>query len=83
MTDIGRFRTVDVRDFARFVYGGDEARMKHDLESLRTQGLVEEKTVFRAHKRARKVVTLTEEGQRICQESEWSSKGPKALSRLR
>ena len=31
MTDIGRFRTVDVRDLARFVYGGNEARLKYDL----------------------------------------------------
>src|SRR5467141_4598526 len=65
MKDIGTFRAVDVRDLARFVYGGDEARLKYDLESLRTQGLVEEKTVFRAHKSARKLVALTAEGQRI------------------
>src|ERR1700737_3371924 len=65
MRDIGTFRAVDVRDLARFVYGGDEARLKYDLESLRTQGLVEEKTVFRAHKSARKLVALTAEGQRI------------------
>ena len=65
MTDIGRFRTVDVRDLARFVYGGNEARLKHDLESLRTQGLIEEKTLFRAHKSARKLVTLTAGGHRI------------------
>src|SRR5712692_3609897 len=50
MRDIGTFRTVDVRDLARFVYGGDEARMKYDLESVRAQGLVEEKTLFRAHR---------------------------------
>ncbi len=65
MRDIGTFRVVDARDLARFVYGGDEARLKYDLESLRTQGLVEEKTVFRAHKSARKLVALTAEGQRI------------------
>ncbi len=65
MRDIGTFRAVDVRDLARFVYGGNEARLKHDLESLRAQGLVEEKTFFRAHRSARKLVTLTAEGQRI------------------
>src|SRR5216684_7536996 len=65
MRDIGTFRAVDARDLARFVYGGDEARLKYDLESLRAQGLVEEKTVFRAHKSARKLVALTAEGQRI------------------
>ena len=65
MRDIGTFRVVDARDLARFVYAGDETRLKYDLESLRTQGLVEEKTVFRAHKSARKLVALTAEGQRI------------------
>jgi hypothetical protein len=65
MKDTGTFRTVDVRDLGRFVYGGDEARLKYDLASLRAQGLVEEKTLFRAHRSARKLVTLTAEGQRI------------------
>src|SRR6267142_950629 len=65
MRDIGTFRTVDVRDLGRFVYGGDEARLRYDLASLRAQGLVEGKTLFRAHRSARKLVTLTAEGQRI------------------
>jgi hypothetical protein len=65
MTDVGRFRTVDVRDLARFVYGGNESRLKHDLRNLRAQGLVEEKTLFRAHRTARKLITLTAEGQRV------------------
>ena len=65
MADIGRFRAVDVKDLARFAYQRDEAGMKYDLESLRTQGLVEEKTFFRAHQSARKIVTLTERGHRI------------------
>jgi hypothetical protein len=65
MTDIGRFRAVDIRDLGRFVYGGNEAHLKYDLEGLRTQGLIEEKTFFRAHKKARRLVTLTAEGHRI------------------
>lgn len=65
MVDIGRFRIVDVQDLSRFAYRGDAARMRQDLESLCKQGLVEQKTVFRAHKSARKVVTLTDEGHRI------------------
>ena len=65
MIDMGRFRTIDVRDLARFVYRGDAARMSQDLQNLRGQGLVEEKTVFRAHKPARKVVTLTNAGHRV------------------
>jgi len=65
MADIGRFRTVDVRDLSRFIYGGNETRLKYDLENLRAQGLVEEKTLFRAHRNARRLVTLTAEGQQI------------------
>lgn len=65
MTDIGTFRTVDVRDLARFAYGGNEAAMNYDLGELRTQGLVEEKTVPQAHKDPRHVVALTEKGHRI------------------
>jgi len=65
MIDIGRFRTVDIQDLARFVYRCDESHMRQDLENLRRQGLIEEKTVFRAHKSARKMVTLTEQGHQI------------------
>ena len=65
MIDIGRFRTLDVRDLARFVYGGNETRLKYDLEGLRTQGLIEEKTFFRAHKTPRRLLTLTEQGHRM------------------
>ncbi len=69
MKDIGRFRTVDVRDLARSVYRGNEARLKYDLESLRSQGLIEQKTHFRAHKSARKLVTLTAEGHQIARKT--------------
>jgi DNA-binding PadR family transcriptional regulator len=65
MKDIGKFRTVDIRDLARFVYDGNQSRLKYDLQSLRAQGLIEEKTHFRAHKSPRKLVTLTAEGHRI------------------
>jgi len=65
MSDIGRFRAVDVQDLARFVYAHNESRMSYDLENLRRQGLVEKKTMFRAHKPARKMVTLTAQGQQL------------------
>jgi DNA-binding PadR family transcriptional regulator len=65
MTDIGTFRTVDVRDLAQFAYGGNEAAMNYDLGELRAQGLIEEKTVPQAHKEPRNVVALTEKGHRI------------------
>jgi hypothetical protein len=69
MSDIGRFRTIDTADLGRYAYGGDSRRMTTDLESLRCQGLIEEKTVFRAHKQTRRVVTLTDVGHRIVRKS--------------
>jgi len=65
MTDVGTFRTVDVQDLKRFAYAGYERAMNHDLCELRTAGLIEEKTLVRAHKEPRKVVALTAKGQRI------------------
>jgi hypothetical protein len=65
MSDIGRFRTIDIADLQRFIYGGDASRMTRDLQSLRSQGLVDEKTLFRAHNPARRVVTLTATAHRI------------------
>ena len=65
MADIGRFRTLDRKDLTRFVYGGQDTRANADINNLRRQGLIEEKTVFRANKSPRKMVTLTEQGQRV------------------
>lgn len=65
MGEIGKSRTVDIQDLARFVYRGDQARLRYDLENLRGQGLIEDKTVFRAHNSTRKMVTLTERGYRM------------------
>jgi len=65
MAELGTFRTVDVSDLVRFAYQGDEERMNQDIRSLRSQALVEEKTIYRAHRQPRRILTLTEQGQRI------------------
>ena len=49
----------------RFAYRGNEAPLDYDVDGLRTQGLVEEKTVARAHKEKRRMLALTEKGHRI------------------
>jgi hypothetical protein len=67
MSDIGKFRTIDLNDLASFVYGGDQARMRRDIEHVGEHGLVEQKTVFRAHKTPREVVTLSKQGYRLLQ----------------
>ena len=65
MSDIGKFRTVDIKDLVRFAYQDDDARMAQDIRSLRSQGLIQEKTIYRAHRQPRRILTLTEQGQRI------------------
>ena len=65
MAAVGTFRTVDVQDLKRFAYAGDERGMTHDLRELQAAGLIEAKTLLRAHKDPRKVLALSEKGQRI------------------
>jgi hypothetical protein len=65
MSDIGKFRTVDIKDLVRFAYQDDAARMNQDIRSLRSQGLIQEKTIYRAHRQPRRILTLTEQGQRL------------------
>jgi hypothetical protein len=69
MADVGTFRTVDVQDLKRFAYADDERAMSHDLRELRGAGLIEEKTLLRAHKEPRKVLALTEKGHRIARKA--------------
>lgn len=69
MTDIGTFRTVDAQDLKRFAYAGDERAMNNDLRELRAAGLIEEKTLLRAHKEPCRVIALTKEGRRIARKA--------------
>jgi len=74
---------VDVRDLARFAYGGNEAAMNYDLGELRAQGLIEEKTVPQAHKESRNVVALTERGHRILRKASGLRKDQAIYPRVR
>jgi len=69
MADVGTFRTMDVQDLKRFAYADDERAMSHDLRELRGAGLIEEKTLLRAHKEPRKVLALTEKGHRMARKA--------------
>jgi hypothetical protein len=65
MADIGRFRALDQKDLVRFLYQGRENQAGTEIANLRRQGLIEEKTIFRANNVPRRMVTLTERGQRL------------------
>jgi len=65
LSEIGTFRTVDVKDLTRFAYQGNERGTREDLRYLEAQGLVKEKTLSNAYKQPRQIVTLTKEGDRL------------------
>ena len=69
MSDIGKLRMVDVADLGTFAYRGNGEQMAQDIQSLRSKGLIEERTFYRAHRQLRRVVTLTENGQRALRNS--------------
>jgi hypothetical protein len=75
LTDIGTFRTVDVKDLAQYAYGGDVRAMNYDLGELRVHGLVQEKLVPRAHREPRRVVALTKKGHRTLRKASGLRKG--------
>lgn len=65
LTDVGKFRVVPTEDLARFAYDGDQARMEADIRNLRKHGLVEQRTIEGHSSYSTRVLTLTEEGQRL------------------
>ena len=66
LEDIGRFRTVMVRDLQQFRYGGNASKLREDMRSLSEQGLVQRRyvTLGRGGERA-PVVTLTDRGKAL------------------
>ena len=65
LTEVGKFRVVGVEDLATFAYNGDRERMQSDLRNLVRQGLVEKRGTSPLKKESRRVLTLTEQGQRL------------------
>jgi hypothetical protein len=65
LTEVGKFRVVGVDDLATFVYNGDRERMQSDIRNLARQGLVEQRATTPLKKESRRVLTLTDQGQRL------------------
>jgi len=65
LTEVGKFRVVGVEDLATLAYNGDRERAQSDLRNLARQGLVEERGTSPLKKESRRVLTLTEQGQRL------------------
>jgi hypothetical protein len=65
MKEIGKFRVIAAADLARYAYGGDSKRMEKDIQRLKCELLISEKTLEISQKKALRVVTLTKTGHRL------------------
>jgi hypothetical protein len=64
LSDIGRFRVIDVQELSTARYQDDELRMRRDLRNLAHKSLLETRT-SRLNHVAREMVTLTERGEKL------------------
>jgi hypothetical protein len=65
LIEIGKFRVVPVDDLARLGYRGDRSRMENDVQHLRHQGLIEQRSIEGHESDSKPVLTLTKEGHRL------------------
>ena len=63
LTDIGQFRAVRTRDLVELDYGGDTQQAERDLTNLKSQGLLQQKTLHGKEKEP--LLALTREGQQF------------------
>jgi hypothetical protein len=69
MIELAKFRVVAAADLARFAYASDSARTERDVQRLKNQGLVSERTLATSGRKTLRVFTLTETGKRLVQNS--------------
>lgn len=65
LTEVGKFRVVGVEDLAPLGYNGDRERMQSDVRNLARQGLVEQRGTSPLKNESRRVLALTERGERL------------------
>jgi hypothetical protein len=69
LAEIGTFRVVNPSDLAKYVYGGDAARMERDVRRLKQASLVTDKTIEVSRKKTLRLVTLTKRGHHLLQKT--------------
>ncbi len=65
LTELGKFRVVPADDLTRLGYRGDRARMESDVQNLRRQGLIEQRSIEGHESYSKHVFTLTKEGHKL------------------
>jgi len=74
MVELGKFRAVARDDLAEFVYGGNNDRIRPDVENLFRQGLVEMKSIPHEEMGSRQLLTLTKNGHRFLTQTQSAGK---------
>ena len=83
LIELGKFRVVPADDLARLGYRGDRSRMENDVQHLRHQGLIEQRSIEGHESYSKRVLTLTKEGHKLLSASQFYSRWTGDLSRLR
>jgi len=74
MVELGKFRAVASKDLAKFVYDGNNDRMRPDVENLFRQGLIEMKAIPYELIGSRQLLTLTKNGHRFLVQTQRAGK---------
>jgi hypothetical protein len=65
MVDIGKFRALATKDLEELAYAGNRSHLNADLLNLRNQGLILQREMPRRDAPPRRLVALTQQGQRL------------------
>ncbi len=65
LIELGKFRVVPADDLARLGYRGDRSRMENDVQHLRHQGLIEQRSIEGHEPYSKQVLALTKEGHKL------------------
>lgn len=75
LIEIGKFRVVPVDDLAQVGYQCDRSRIENDLQSLRRQGLVEQRDIEGHDGRSKNVLALTRDAHKLLARQHWIPDG--------
>lgn len=65
LIELGKFRVVPADDLARLGYRGDRSRMQNDVQHLRHQGLIEQRSIEGHESYSKQILALTKEGHKL------------------
>ena len=65
LIELGKFRVVPADDLAQLGYRGDRSRMENDVQHLRHQGLIEQRSIEGHESYSKQVLALTKEGHKL------------------